>query len=293
MSVILTIFTPTYNRAYCLHQCYESLRRQTSKDFMWLIIDDGSTDGTYQLVQEWQAKENGFDIIYYYQTNGGMHTAHNQAYRMITTELNVCIDSDDYMTEDGVESIISLWKDKKGPQYSGIVALDVSPKGNIIGKPLPEKESIRLCDYYQKGGKGDKKLIFRTDVMRSYPEYPVFEGERFVPLGVKYLLADQDYQLLILNKPVCVVDYLEDGSTRNIYKQYANNPRGFAYERRIYMQYADGRYNKFRKCIHYVSESLMAKDKHFIKTSPKKLMTFLAVPFGFIFYRFTMYKAGK
>lgn len=293
MSVTLTVFTPTYNRAYCLNQCYESLRRQTLKDFLWLIIDDGSTDGTDKLVQEWQEKNNDFEIIYIFQENGGMHTAHNTAYRMITTELNVCIDSDDYMTEDAVESILYLWRSKKAESYSGIVALDISPDSHVIGKPLPKQESIRLCDYYYHGGKGDKKLIYRTDVMRQYPEYPRFAGEKFVPLGCKYILADQEYQLLVLNKPVCVVEYRSDGSTRNRYKQYVNNPKGFIFERKIYMQYDLGILRKYKKCIHYVSNSFMAKDRNFLKSSPRKLMTLLAIPFGILLYWYTLYMADR
>ena len=106
---VLTVFTPTYNRAYCLHQCYESLVRQTCKDFVWMIIDDGSTDNTKDLVDQW-LKNNLIDIEYIWQENQGMHGAHNTAYDSIKTELNVCIDSDDYMPDDAVEKIISMWK---------------------------------------------------------------------------------------------------------------------------------------------------------------------------------------
>ena len=92
----LTVFTPTYNRAYVLNKCYESLKNQTVKDFVWLIIDDGSTDNTKELVENW-IKENKIEIRYKYQENQGMHGAHNTAYKLISTELNTCIDSDDYM----------------------------------------------------------------------------------------------------------------------------------------------------------------------------------------------------
>lgn len=91
----LTVFTPAYNRAHTLPRTYESLVKQDCKDFIWLIVDDGSSDNTKELVEEWQKKENGFEIRYIYKENGGMHTAHNVAYENIDTELNVCIDSDD------------------------------------------------------------------------------------------------------------------------------------------------------------------------------------------------------
>ena len=105
----LSVFTPTYNRAYTLWKGYEGLKRQTCKDFKWIIVDDGSTDNTKELVSGW-INENLFPIEYYYKKNGGMHTAHNEAYRHIDTELAVCIDSDDYMVYNGVELIISRWK---------------------------------------------------------------------------------------------------------------------------------------------------------------------------------------
>ena len=102
----LTVFTPAYNRAHTLPRTYESLCNQKCKDFCWLIIDDGSTDDTEQLVKGWMEKDNGFEIQYIYKENGGMHTAHNMAYENITTELNVCVDSDDCMAEDGVAKIL-------------------------------------------------------------------------------------------------------------------------------------------------------------------------------------------
>ena len=130
---LITLFTPAYNRAYTLHLCYESLLRQTSKNFKWLIIDDGSTDNTRELVNRWIKKDNGFQIVYIYKENGGMHTAHNTAYENIDTELNVCIDSDDYMTDDAIEKIVDKWNTYKNEKYAGIVALDIYNNGEIIG----------------------------------------------------------------------------------------------------------------------------------------------------------------
>lgn len=119
----ITVFTPAYNRAYTLHLCYESLKRQTSKDFKWLIIDDGSTDNTKHLVDSWINENNGFEIKYIYKENGGMHTAHNKAYENIDTELNVCIDSDDYMTDDAIEKIVKFWEKNGEDKYAGIPCL--------------------------------------------------------------------------------------------------------------------------------------------------------------------------
>jgi glycosyltransferase involved in cell wall biosynthesis len=103
MTKTLTIFTPAFNRAHTIGRTYESLCRQTCKDFLWLIVDDGSSDNTQELVEGWKRCNNGFEIEYIYQENQGMHGAHNTAYRNIHTELNTCIDSDDYMPDDAVE----------------------------------------------------------------------------------------------------------------------------------------------------------------------------------------------
>lgn len=277
----LTVFTPAYNRAYSIHLCYESLLRQTCKDFVWLVVDDGSSDNTKELIESWQKKDNGFEIKYIYKKNGGMHTAHNTAYENIETELNVCIDSDDYMTDDAVEKIVDLWKEKGSEKYAGIIALDCTKDGNIIGLPLEKgREETTLKGYYARGGKGDKKLIYRTDVMKKYPPYPEFEGEKYVSIAYKYYLADEEYELIILNEPVCVVEYMQDGSSTNMYKQYLKNPKGFAFIRKVDMEKADNPKELFRCAIHYVSSSIISKNKNFIKESPKKAATILSIPMG-------------
>ena len=130
----LTVFTPTYNRADTLLRTYESLCVQDCKDFIWLIIDDGSDDCTAQRIDSWKHKENGFEIQYIYKENGGMHTAHNTAYENIHTELNVCIDSDDKMAPGAVRKIKDTWKKIRSQGYAGMIALDADFFGNIIGK---------------------------------------------------------------------------------------------------------------------------------------------------------------
>ena len=227
----LTVFTPSYNRAYTLHKCYESLLRQTSKDFTWLIIDDGSSDNTKELVDSW-INENKIEINYIYQENQGMHGAHNTAYKNIKTELNVCIDSDDYMPDDAVEKIISFWNKNKRSDLAGIMALDAYTNGKVIGDKFPNelKESTYFDIYNKYGLKGDKKLIYRSELTTQYP-YPIFEGEKYVSLAYKYAKLDSKYKLALMNEVVCNVEYMEDGSSLNMLKQYRRNPKGFAFIR--------------------------------------------------------------
>ncbi|KMY51892.1 glycosyltransferase family 2 protein [Peribacillus loiseleuriae] len=285
MKPTLTVFTPAFNRAYTLHLCYESLKRQTWTDFMWLIIDDGSEDHTKELVEGW-ISEGQIPIRYHYQENQGMHGAHNTAYGLIDTELNVCIDSDDYMADDAVEKIVSFWKKNGSDKYAGIAGLDASPDGGIIGTIMPNnlKEATLSNLYGKYGVKGDKKLVYRSELTRKTPPYPIFPGEKYCPLSYKYILIDQKCPLLIMNEILCHVEYLADGSSMNIIKQYKRNPNGFSFFRKVAMKHAPSLKEKFRESMHYVSSNLMIKNYKFLFESPCKIITFVAVPFGIILY---------
>ncbi|WP_409290497.1 glycosyltransferase [Peribacillus sp. SCS-37] len=291
---LLTIFTPTFNRAYCLHRCYESLLQQSNKDFIWMIIDDGSTDGTRDLVERWLQEET-IEIQYVWQENQGMHGAHNTAYKLIETELNICIDSDDYMPEDAVESILSYWEKHGDEKFSGIAGLDSYSDGEIIGTKLPgNMGSCTLFDLYNKHGvTGDKKLVYRSELTKQFP-YPVFENEKYVGLAYKYYKLDQYYELLLLNKVLCRVEYLEDGSSRNMLKQYKKNPKGFSFYRKELMKlpFASDLF-KFKQAVHYVSSSLIDKNFNFLLESPAKITTLLALPLGTVLFLYVQIKTNS
>lgn len=280
--VFLTVFTPAYNRAHTLSRTYKSLLNQDCKEFIWLIVDDGSKDNTEELVKQWQKKDNGFEIQYIYKENGGMHTAHNTAYENIHTELNVCIDSDDEMALGAVRKIKEAWIAVKDKDYAGLIALDADMNtGNIIGKGFFEGlTETTLSGYYAAGGSGDKKLIYRTDVINSVPPYPVFEGEKYVALAYKYRLIDQHYKLSVLNEVVCNVEYQADGSSGTMWKQYLKNPKGFAFWRKVCMEYPESRKRLYVDCVHYVANSILGHNLCFIKESPRKLLTVAVLPLG-------------
>lgn len=309
--VTLTIFTPAYNRAHTIGRTYQSLCRQTCHDFEWLIVDDGSQDNTRELVKTWlgeyveieEADEIcGYSIDapwlkirYIFQQNQGMHGAHNTAYEHITTELNTCIDSDDYAPDDCVETIVNTWNglsDKERQKYAGIIGLDIDDKyKKVIGSKFPDGlTETTLTGYYNNGGSGDKKIVYRTDIVTQYPKYPLFEGERYVGLATLYQMIDREYKLLVLNKPLVIVDYQLEGSSFNMYRQYWNNPRGFAYLRKQDMKYALSFKRKFMSCIHYVSSSIRFRNWQFLKESPAPFLTFLAIPFGILWHIFIRHK---
>ena len=257
-----------------------------------MIIDDGSTDNTEELVQSW-IDEDRIHIQYHYQENQGMHGGHNTAYSLIETPINVCIDSDDFMPNNAVELILNNWeKIRDNPGCAGIVGLDADKSGNIIGTKIPEElEETTLYSLYHKHKvEGDKKLVYKTEVVKKYPPYPLFEGERFVPLGYLYQLIDQDYKLHPANEVYCVVEYMQDGSSRNMLKQYRRHPKGFAFSRISGMQYAHSFKDKFKNAIHYVSSALFTKNWKFLNESPKKLTTIIAIPFGVLLNIYIRYK---
>lgn len=295
MNPIITVFTPAYNRAHTLPRTYESMKRQDCKDFIWLIVDDGSTDNTSELVCSWQKEDNGFEIRYLYKENGGMHTAHNVAYQNIDTELNTCIDSDDALADGAIQKILNEWNRVRGFGYAGLVGLDADMNtGEIIGTGFDSKVTeTTLTGFYAMGGLGDKKLVYRTDVINSYPEYPVFDGEKYVALAYKYRLIDQDYKLAVINEVLCNVEYQLDGSSMNMYKQYIRNPRGFAFWRKVCMQFPESRKRIVIDCIHYCSSCQIGHIKHFVKDSPKPLLTIICIPMGFALTMLIKMKANS
>ena len=291
---ILTIFTPAYNRAHTIGRTYESLCRQTCKDFEWLVIDDGSTDNTCQLVEGW-IKEGVIPIRYIYQENQGMHGAHNTAYRNIHTELNTCIDSDDWMPDDAVARIVSFWKEFGSDQVAGIIGLDAKEDGSIIGNQFPKglfKTTLR--GYYEDlKGSGDKKLVYRTSLICNTPEYPLFEGERYVGLAYKYNLVDEQMPLLVSNDIYVIVDYQDDGSSRGMWRQYWNNPKGFAFLRRFDMMQTHLWNRKVMDNIHYVSHSIRSKNWQFIQESPMPWLTVLSIIPGIFLYLINRYQVKQ
>lgn len=291
----LTVFTPAYNRAHTLPRTYESLCCQNCKDFIWLIIDDGSTDNTSELVKSWMDQDKGFEIQYIYKENGGMHTAHNTAYENINTELNVCIDSDDCLSEGAVGKILDKWQQVKDLGYAGLIGLDADFDGNLIGKGfLDDMTETTLCGYYAAGGSGDKKLVYRTDVIKKYPPYPVFAGEKYVALAYKYRMIDQDYKLSVLNDVLCSVEYQPDGSSNSMWKQYLKNPQGFAFWRVVQTKYPTSKFEIIKNCIHYCSSKYIAhKKKCEVIKYPHGALEWLCSPVGFLLSIYIYYKGRK
>lgn len=289
----LTIFTPTYNRAYCLNKGYEALCRQTCKDFVWIVIDDGSTDNTKELVKSWLQKENGFAIQYVYKENGGMYTGYNKAISMAETELTVCIDSDDYMPDDAVEKILTYWSVHRNEGYAGIIGLDAFETGEILGDKFPEQKSINLIDLAigkYKLNNRDRKIVVRTDLYKSVAPMKEFPGEKDFNPHIMHLQISQKYDFLVMNEVLCVVEYQPDGMTNTVWKQYLRSPRSFRETRLFDMSIKQAPLSfTIKKTIHYVSSCIISGEPC-ISASPRKLLTILLYPAGWLLTKYLVMK---
>ena len=291
----LTIFTPTYNRAATLVRTYESMCRQTCRDFEWLVIDDGSTDNTASLVDNWK-REDRIPIQYVYKENGGLHTGYNKAIELINTELCMCVDSDDWLPDDAVEKIVSFWNKYKSDKVAGILGLDFTKEGKPLGGYLPD--SVREMKFIELGYKyhhhGDVKMVHRTELLKAVAPMPSFGNEKYFNPIYLFHKVDMNYPLLVLNDNLCFVEYQSDGMTNSIFKQYVDSPRSFSELRRLVMSRPDVPLSmKFRNAIHYVSSQIMIGNGGWLKESPKKLLTVLAAPFGCLLYLFIKLKVSK
>lgn len=297
-NIIITVFTPTYNRADLLKRCFESMKRQSCKQFIWMIIDDGSTDGTDNLVSGWMQEPLDFEIKYYYKENGGLHTAYNEAIAHIETDLCVCIDSDDFMPDNAIEIILSFWAAKGSDKVAGIVGLDRDLSNNTIGDPLPDQETINLIDllvgkYNIKNG--DRTNVVRTELYRKYSPMKSFFGERFFNPHYMHLLISEEYDFLALNENLRYVDYQQGGMSDSMLWQYYNSPNSFAEIRKLYLSFPNTNFKfKLKHSIHLVSSCTLAGNvMRAVYESPCKLITALSIPMGILFAGFVKLKNKK
>lgn len=287
----LTIFTPTYNRGYCLENLYNSLLQQTNKFFKWIIVDDGSVDNTRELVNKFK-KEDNIIIEYYLQKNSGKHVAHNKGVEMCDTELFFCVDSDDYLTSEAVDTILKTWNDRnKSKATIGIVALRGYRDGSVMGNEMPKNlEESTLSNLYNiYGKKGETALIFQTKYLKK-SLFPVFDGEKFLSEEVIYNELDTIGPLILLNKIIYLMEYLEDGLTRNYIKQWKLSPKGVIYllkSRYEKVKTINGlkKFYRYIRVILVLNAFCINRKIPILKNSPNKILAiFLIIPSFLVSY---------
>lgn len=227
--MLYSILTPTYNRAHTLPKVYASLKQQTLQDFEWIIVDDGSSDHTAQLIQQWQ-QEAPFSIRYFKQLNGGHHVATNKTIREAQGQFCIPLDSDDQLIPEALERFLKHWEtipENQREQYVGITALIETEAGTLMGSKFPTDifdSDTTTMSYILRFG-DDRKGMIRTEVLKRFP-YPVFKDEKFMSDSIIWHRIAKIYKTRFVNDILCVTDYLPDGQTLNTVKHLCNNPKG-------------------------------------------------------------------
>ena len=230
---MITIMPPTYNRAYILNKAYMSLKNQTSFDFEWIIIDDGSTDNTEQIVSRWKEECKDFEIVYFKQQNGGKHRAVNKAIKIARNDWFLILDSDDQLTENAVETVHS-W-------IAGVAGLKGTAKQAIGGKPKQNYIEATNLERKKYGLLGDKVEVYKTKILKQYP-FPEFDGENFIRESAVWdHIAKDGLKLRWHNEIIYLCEYIEDGLTKNTNEEtYKKNFEGFTYCSRLFLKTHSG-----------------------------------------------------
>lgn len=235
----ITVFTPTYNRGYIIENLYKSLKKQTFKDFEWLVLDDGSTDNTEELFKKWIKEENFFNIVYKKTENGGKHRAINKASDIARGDLFFIVDSDDRLTNDALE-VLDKWEKSiiNKEKFCAISGNRGRNTGDMWGATF--KGTYFDCTALERRKNnilGDKAEAYYTSILKKY-KFPEFYGENFITEAVLWnRIAEEGYQIRWFNKVIYISDYLEDGLTSKGDILFKNNPKGTAYYIRQNIKY--------------------------------------------------------
>ena len=252
----ITVFTPTYNRAHTLPRLYESLKAQTFRLFEWVIVDDGSTDNTAAVVDGFLQESPFFAIKYRRIENGGKHRAINRGMDMVSGELFLMMDSDDWLREDALDWIDRVEKtipaDQKH-QFAGVYGLRCHADGSVIGATF-EGETLDIT-YFERGKygiSGDKAEVYYSKYLRQFP-FPEYGGEKFC---TECLVWDQiaalGLKLRHFNEGIYFCEYLEDGLTYREKTLYAANPKQYGqYVHNIYVFRKQSRFHSMIKIYEY------------------------------------------
>lgn len=265
----ITIFTPTYNRTHTLERLYKSLLVQKGMKFSWLIIDDGSTDNTEQLVKQF-INEKKIDIKYLKTKNGGKHRAINKALDIVDTKYFFIVDSDDFLTDDALLKINNWQGSIKDEKICGVVGLKGYNSKNIVGKTFKGNyKELAIIDRKKEKIFGDKAEIFITEILNKY-RFSEYEGENFITEATLWnQMALDGYKMAYYNDIIYICDYLEDGLSKSINKKFKDNPKGFL----EYTLQMNGiyQYNIFQKIKNISFYGCILKEKYTIKEISKNL----------------------
>ena len=284
----LTIHTATYNRGYILERAYQSLQRQQCFDFEWLITDDGSTDETKDLVLKWIHEENRFQIRYVQLQHGGLIRALNHAISIAKGKYYFRLDSDDYLTDDAVMTIIKRSREiDNDPCFVGVGFVCLLEDGIPIKGVWPKvNESGYVdCTNLERGDfdlDADMREAYKIDIMRKY-EFPVWEGEMFAPEQLQMdALALAGYKLRWYSDGIYICEYQEEGLTKGSWNLLRQNKMGYAMLSNQRLLYTHSFKESFCAAGQHIALSVVAGHPKYIFESNKPWLTFFAIPYGLL-----------
>ena len=289
----ITILTPAYNRGNLLEKLYKSLCAQESKDFEWLIVDDGSIDDTCERVEQMKQTAD-FPISYYKKENGGKHTALNYAYQFIKTPLTFIVDSDDFLTEDAIACVNAIYKKYKDENdLCGFSFLRGKPDGGYLSTSgVPQegmKESYVECRI-NRGIGGDMAEVWYTHCLKEYP-FPEFQGEKFLGEDIIWVRMSEKYKMRFFNRVIYISDYLEDGLTNNRRKHNIKSPNGCVARAEAFLNSDACIKIKIKSMLQYQIYGKFAKKsgkKLYKDISNKVLYIVCIVPAALIYFRWRL-----
>lgn len=251
----VTVLTPTYNRKHCLQRLFYSLNMQNCPNFEWIIVDDGSNDGTRDTVKKME-NQSTFEIKYIYQENGGKHRALNVGIKKATGKLVFIVDSDDYLPLTAIEDICKIGEKYNiyaDPNIIGIIGMRGTKKENNISqltKVGKKKKFTTLYDFYFRlKGSGDTALVYKTDILKKNL-FKEFEDEKFLSENSLYFCLDHLGKMVLCSKILYYNDYQVDGLTANYRKLLKKNPKGTAY---MYYVYSITAHTVWKKILYQVN----------------------------------------
>lgn len=289
---LITVFTPTYNRSSILFRCYDSLVRQTSNNFIWQIIDDGSTDDTENIVNKF-IDEGRIEISYVKKENGGKASAINKSLELTRTRLWICLDSDDYFFETAIEIFERLYPlIEHDDRICGLFSLRSKSDGTPMQRndiPYNIVYETQFNIRYKFHIEPEYVQVYKTEVINNF-RYPLIQGEKYIPLSYMQDQIDQDYKFLIIREPSMVCEYQNDGITKNQKKLVKKNPKGYTAFKKQQIEIAPNIIFKIKACITYDTGCILSGNKKAIFTqSPAKVLTTILAPLGLVDY-FLRYK---
>lgn len=252
----VTVFTPTYNRAYIIEKLYQSLKRQTFHDFEWIVLDDGSTDDTEKLFERILAEKSFFTIKYQRVKNGGKHRAINKGVKLASGRLFFIVDSDDYLPDDSLETIVkyeSSISDESKLFFAGIAGLKGRDTTHLMGTTFEgDFRDLTYLETQDNNIFGDKSEVYYLEIMKQFP-FPEFDNEKFIPESVVWNeIASNGYKLRYFNKLTYNCDYLEDGLTQQGEEKYKSIPKGYGLYLSQSIKFGKiTKLNKWRKLFDY------------------------------------------